>query len=90
MGVGDLTVIGTSGDGWCTLGDWRIIGDAGILGCRSAKGSFCLNRMLRIERTGILRWRAVVAGGGVARGVTTLGGGGTGAGGDATGDGTTF
>ena len=58
MGVDGLTVIGTSGDVWCTLGDWRNIG--------------------------------VVLGGGVARGVTTLGGGGTGAGGDATGGGTTL
>ena len=90
MGVGGSTVIVTSGDGWCTLGDWRNIGDAGILGFRLAKGSFCLNRTTRIELTGILRWGAVVAGGGVAKGVNTLGGGGTGSGGDDTGGGTTL
>ena len=90
IGVGGLTVIGTSGDGWCTLGDWLNIGDAGVLGCRSAKDSFCLNRTSWIERMGVLRWGAIVAGGGVARGVTTLGCGGTGAGGDATGGGTTL
>ena len=71
MGVGGLTVIGTSGYGWCTLGDWRNIGNAGILGCRSAKGRFCLNRTSRIERTGVLRSGAIVAGDGVARGLTT-------------------
>ena len=40
MGVGGLTVIVTSGDGWCTLGDRRNNGNAGILECRLAKGSF--------------------------------------------------
>ena len=71
IGVGGLTVIGTSGDGWCTLGDWLNIGDAGVLGCRSAKDSFCLNRTSWIERMGVLRWGAIVAGGGVARAPTT-------------------
>ena len=46
--------------------------------------------MTHIELTGVLRWGAVVAGSGVARGVTTLGGGGTGSGGDDTGVGTTL
>ena len=90
MTVGGSNVIRTSGNDWCILGDWHNIGDAGILRCRSAKGSFFLNRTLRIERTGVLRSGAVVAGGGIARGVTTLGGGGTGAGGDDTGGVTTL
>ena len=80
MVFGLSTVIGTYGNGWCTFGDRRNIGDAAILGCRSAKGSFCLNRMSRIERKGVLQWGSIVAGGGVARCVTTLGGGGIGAG----------
>ena len=90
MGVGGLTVISTSGDGWCTLGYWSNIGNAGSVGCWSTKGSFCLNIMSRIEQTGVLRWGAVVSGGGFARGVTTLGGGGNGSGVDATGGGTTL
>ena len=73
MGVGGSTVIGTSDDGWCTLGDWQKIGDAGIVGCRSTKCRFCLKRTSQ----GVLRWVAIVAGGGVVRGVTTLGGGAT-------------
>ena len=36
--------------------------------------------MSRIERKGVLQWGSIVAGGGVARCVTTLGGGGIGAG----------
>ena len=60
------------------------------MGCRSAKGIFCLNRTSRIERTGVLRWGAVVSSGGFVRGVTTLGGGGNGSGVDATGGGTTL
>ena len=88
IGVGGLTVTCTSADGWCTLGDWRNIGDSGIVWCRSAKGRFCLNRTSRIERTYVLQFGAVVAGGGVARGVTTLGGGGNDAGGDTTAGGT--
>ena len=58
--------------------------------CRLANGSFCLNRTSWIERTGVLWWGAVVAGGGVTIGVTNLGGGGTSAGGDSTGGGTTL
>ena len=49
-----------------------------------------MNRTSRIERTGVLRWVSVVEDGGIARVVTTLGGGGTGAGGDADGGGTTL
>ena len=77
MGVGVLPVIGTDGDGWCTLGDRRNIGDAGSARCRSARGSFYLDRTLWIDRTGVLRWGDVVVDVGVARGVTTLGGRGT-------------
>ena len=90
MGVGGSTVIGTSGDSWCTLGDRRKIGDSGIMGCRSVKGSCCLNITPWIQQTGVLLWRDVVVGGGFDRGVTTLVGGGNGVGGDATGGGTTL
>ena len=60
------------------------------MGCRSEKVSFCLNRTLPIERTGALQWGGVVAGGGVSRGMTNLGGGGNSWGGDADGGGTTL
>ena len=90
MGVGGSTVISTAGAGWCTPVDWRNIGDAGIVRCRSASGIFCLDRTSRVERTGVLRWGDFVADAGVARGVNTLGGGGTGTGWDVTGGGTTL
>ena len=50
---------------WCTLGDRRNIGDDGISGCPLARGIFCLVITSRI----------------FVRGVSTLGGGGTCAGG---------
>ena len=90
VGVGGSTAIVAAGDGCCTLGDRRNIGDADITGCRSVRGSFCFDRTSRIERTGVLWWGDVVADGGVARGATTLGGGGTNTEGDATGGGTTL
>ena len=40
MGVGGSLVVGTAGDGWCTLGDRRNIGADGIGGCRSERDSF--------------------------------------------------
>ena len=40
MAVDGSPGVGTTCDGWCTLGDWRNIGDDGIAGCRSARGSF--------------------------------------------------
>ena len=32
IGVGGLPVVGTASDGWCTLGNWRNIGDDCIAG----------------------------------------------------------
>ena len=40
MGIVGLPVVGTAGDGWCTLGYCRNIGADEIGGCRSARGSF--------------------------------------------------
>ena len=76
MGVGGSPGVGTVSDGWCTLGDRIKIGDDGIAGCRSAGDSFGLASTSRI----------------VARGMPTLGGGGTcaGEGGGATGIGITL
>ena len=90
MGFGGLTVIGTAGDGWCTLGDRKNIGYARIVGCWLEKGILCLDITLRIEQTGMLLWEDGIADGGVTIGVTTLGGGDNGTGGDATGGGTTL
>ena len=89
------TLIDASGE-VCTLGDWRSGGD-GSLECISARlGSFCLNRVSRIERvTGVCRGASgsqgvstigAGGGGGVVVGVATLGGGRRGGGaGSATG-----
>ena len=49
-----------------------------------------MNKTSWIDHTVVLLWGAVIAGGGVGRGVITLGGGGTGARGDASGGGTNF
>ena len=38
MGVGGSPVVGTTVDGWCTLGDRRNIATDGIGGCRLPRG----------------------------------------------------
>ena len=40
MGVVGSPGVGTTDDGWCTLGDWHNIGYDGIAGCRSERGIF--------------------------------------------------